>query len=177
MNNYLDLLKAPDIYQVLVNLGGSLSNVLMLISALAYFFAIVMLISVVHRLAEHGSQTNPEKGISGIVIAFLITVALFYLPSTLDTLSYTVFQGEGSAFSYTAPSFATQKVTTALTVIYRFIGICGICAVITGLMHWKKVSEGLIKSGYAKGSWHIIGGWIALHLDDLVHVLKTTAGV
>ncbi len=176
MNNYINLLRAPDIYQVLVSLGGSLNSILLFIAALAYFFSIVMIISVVHRLAQHGNQTNPEKGVSGIVAGFFIAVLVFYLPSTLDTISYTVFQGEGSAFAYTAPSFATLKVTTALTVIYRFIGICGVCAVITGLMHWNKVSQGVDRH-YAKGSWHIIGGWMAIHLDDVMHVLKTTVGV
>lgn len=168
---------APDAYTLIMNIGGSLGSISLFIYALAYMLSLWMLFLTINKLAKYGeSSNNNEQGLGSIFIGFGLCVLLYYLPSTLDSISLTVFNGTGSAFAYTAASGVSAKVAAATTVIYRFIGIAGVAAVIIGIMSMKAVSEGSSRDGYSKGVWHVIGGWCAIHLDDLISVLKSTGG-
>lgn len=168
---------APDAYTLIMNIGQSLNSVSLFIYAFAYMASLWMLFLTINKLAKYGeSSNNNEQGLGSIFIGFALCILLYYLPSTLDSISYTVFQGSGSAFAYTAPANVSAKVSNAATVIYRFIGIAGVVAVIIGILSMKAVSEGTSRDGYAKGAWHVIGGWCAIHLDDLIAMMKVTGG-
>ena len=110
---------------------------------------------------------------------FGVAILLVYLPQTLDTMSFTLLKSKGSALSYSQnwAGDSASKFADGLAVIFKIIGTIGLLAVVRGLMEWKNVSEGLVRNGYAKGTWHLIGGWCAFHLDDVIHILKASAGI
>ena len=170
--------RAPDVLEVLKNLDQSLPNIQIAIKAFAYCTAFWIVYLATLRLAKHGNGES-EVGLGSIFIMFGVAILLVNLPTTLDTMSFTILKSEGSALSYSQGwgGSAASKFSDGLTVIFKIIGTIGLLAVVRGLMEWKNVSEGLVRNGYAKGTWHIIGGWMAFHLDDVIHILKASAGI
>ena len=170
--------KTPDILQVLQNLDGSLPSIGFAIKAFAYAAALWILYVAILRLAQHGNGDG-EVSIGSIFILFGVSILLMYLPMTLDTMSITILKGTGSALSYTQnwSGSAASKFSDGMSIIFKIIGTIGLLAVVRGLMEWKNVSEGLVRGGYAKGTWHLVGGWAAYHLNDVIHILKTSAGI
>lgn len=166
----------PDAYSLIMNLGNHIEPVRILIYAIAYMLSLWITFFAIRKLAVHGEGQNSETTIGGIVVMFASAIILFYLPTTLDSMSFTVFGDAGNALAYTAPEQASQKVANAMAVIYRFIGLAGLIAVVHGILVIKAVAEGTTRDNYSKGVWHLIGGWCAIHLDDLMNVLKASAG-
>ena len=170
--------KAPDVLEVLKNLDQSLPSIQLAIKAFAYMSAFWIVYIAILKLARHGNGES-EVGLGSISILFATAILLVWLPQTLDTLSFTILSGKGSALSYSQnwAGDSASKFSDGLAVIFKIIGTIGLLAVVRGLMEWKNVSEGLVRNGYAKGTWHLIGGWMAFHLDDVIHILKTSAGI
>ena len=170
--------KAPDVLEVLKNLDQSLPSIQLAIKAFAYCASFWIVYIAILKLARHGNGEH-EVGIGSIFIMFGVAILLVNLPTTLDTMSFTILKSEGSALSYSQGwgGSAASKFSDGLAVIFKIIGTIGLLAVVRGLMEWKNVSEGLVRNGYAKGTWHLIGGWCAFHLDDVIHILKTSAGI
>lgn len=162
----------PDAYTLINNLGANLPSLKAMLGSLAYLFAFIFAYVAILKLSRKGSGSNDEASYGGIIVIFISAVALAYLPSTMNTLSFTILGGSGDAFSYNPSGTVSDKMANALRVIYQFIGVVGVMAAIYGFFIWKSVSEGRSRDSYAKGTWHIIGGWFAVHLQDVINTFK-----
>ena len=110
---------------------------------------------------------------------FVVGVLLFDLLSTINSISTTIMPAGANPFfnSQGCAGETAGKFSEGLAVIFKII--CGIevLAAINGLTDWKNLSEGLVINGYSKSTWHLIGGWCVIHLDDVIHILKFLAGI
>jgi len=102
---------------------------------------------------------------------------LVYMVPTIDAFTATAFgSGNHNPFGYTSDSGVSDKLNQSLAVIYKFIGIVGIVAIVRGCLILKGATEGDNQSSVAKGMWHLIGGVAAIHLDKLITIFKSSAG-
>ena len=170
--------QTPDALTLIHALGDDLQALLIGVKALAWCLGIWVTLMAILRLVRKGNEggggNNDEIGYGSIIIMFASGVFLFHLPDTINSLSYTAFEHEGNALAYTQTPQLSQKFNNALQAVFLFIGLAGYVSVVVGLMDWKHVAEGLRRGTYAKGWWHLIGGWAAIHLDDVMNVFKAS---
>ena len=169
----------PDAYTMITTLGTSLDPILALVGALSYCFGIFMVLNGIHHLYKAGINENGNETPSKALMIIFLGALLVYLTPTIHALTFTAF-GEGASanpLGYTVPGDVSAKVATATAVIYKFIGIVGVAAIVRGVMIFKYTTEGKQDASIAKGWWHFIGGVAAIHLDAVVGVMKATVGM
>lgn len=168
----------PDALTLIHALGDDIQALLIGVKVLSWSLGIWVTLMAIAKLARKGNQggdgPNSEIGYASIIMMFTSGLLLFHLPDTINSLSFTAFNQVGSALAYTQTPDLSQKFNNALQVVFLFVGLCGYVSVVVGLMDWKHVAEGLRRGTYAKGWWHLIGGWAAIHLDDVLNVFKAS---
>lgn len=177
--NTLGLTGVPDAATLIVNLGEHLPSILVLIGAAAYFLAFVFAYQGIDHLKRAGMTDDPNYTPGKAFVIILLAACLAYLPSTLGSGSESIFGADtGYGFEYVANSSINEKVNASLTVIYKFLYVVGVFAVVHGITILKKVTEGASgrEDSHAKGMWHIVGGILAMHLDKVIDLLKSSAG-
>lgn len=173
----LNLSNVPDVYTIINNLGNTLGPLKNMIGAMAFCLGMWVILSAIMKLKQAGDDRGRDDNIImkvGVQIA--VGVCLVYLNSWINALTITVF-GEGSfnPFGYTADSGIDAKVAMARQVLFMFIGVIGVAAVVRGLLVFKSVSDGNTQETNTKGFVFVFFGAIAIHLDYFIDVLKSSA--
>lgn len=174
IGNTIGLGSGVDSYSMIINFESSIGPLLMLLSATAYAIAICVMYSGIHHLIQSAHGQHGDKTVGKAIFILATSVMLVYLPSTIDSVSLTVFQDSSNPFSYTPNVNATDKVNQAMGVIYKFIGLIGFMATIKGILTLKRTAEGRQDNSIGKGLTYLVGGVIAIHMDKFVAILKNT---
>lgn len=177
ISDFIGFGNVPDSYQMIMSLGEHLQPALFMIAALSYCIGAWFIFNGIHHLYKAGIRENGDETPAKALVIMGIGVCLVYLVSSLDTISITAFgDGANHVFSYNNSANYNQKINAAMEVIYKFLYVVGVAAIIRGFMIFKSVTEGKTNDSMAKGWWHFIGGFAVMHLDKLTAVFKVSAG-
>ncbi|MFL9611140.1 hypothetical protein ACKF11_13725 [Methylobacillus sp. Pita2] len=173
----LNLGNMPDVYTLITNLGNTLGPIKTLIGALAYCIGLWVILAAILKLKNAADDRGRDDNvIMKVGVQIAVGVCLIYLNSTLGALTVTVFgDGNFNPFGYSAGTGLEAKVTAARKVLFMFIGVVGVAAVVRGLLVFRGVSEGSSNETVSKGFIFVFFGAAAIHLDYVIDVLKASA--
>jgi hypothetical protein len=109
-----------DLVTMMGNLGRSLFEVQALITGFGYTLGIVFFMVAIGKAKEVAE--SPSQGNKFIPLAYLgMGAALLYLPSTLDTLSNTLF-GSGNVLAYTQ-TYNPYSIYSSMRLLIQTSGL------------------------------------------------------
>lgn len=175
----MDANTVPSALQMLQNLAASIPALQDLVASLAYLIGLSFVGNALYKLRMIGdyrhmmSQPTDLKGPMG---SLLIGVILLYLPSALDSVTYTLWNKAEGLMAY-SPTTGTPEFEEIVNVMFQIIRFVGLVAFIRGWMILAKLGDHSNQGGIGKAVAHIFGGVMAYHIDATVYVVMATFGL
>lgn len=170
----------PSIDVMFQTLANNMQPVMAMTGAIAYvmgFFFVVSALLDFKKIGEsHGSGGS---GIAGPLIKLFVAMALIYLPTTLETARWTLWNtGKGdSIFQYSPVSDATFDTVLKSSVL--IIQAIGYIAIIRGFAMLSKVHSQGGQGGQAstgKAVVYIVAGILAVNIVATTRVVSASLG-
>ena len=169
---------------ILTNIANNLEPVQKLITGASYLLGIIFAFKAFASLKEHGEQRTMMSSHASMkepLIYFIVSAALFYIPTSLDVALMTTF-GSANILQY-APISSDNPVINVLfgsdsligpplTIIIQTIGLGNF------VRGWILIARGASgnqqQGGTGKGLIHIFGGILAINIVETVNIINNT---
>lgn len=154
-----------DLIHILGNLANSFLELQKLFSGAGYVLGIIFVITGLVKFEK--VNRNGRERMAVPVFYIVGGAALIFLPSTMDTLSETVF-GSGSVLQY-APKYNIYDINTSIRMLITTIGV--ICFVRGSVLLVDAAEPG--EQHGIKGLLLIISAVFSMNFDATVSMLNT----
>lgn len=164
---------------ILLDFQANHHTIIQMIGAIGWAIGMFTVLSAIFQLKRIGEETSGggQVTVGGVFIMLIAGICMLHLPSVIDTGTSTFFGASPpTAFAYTTSSSGINGWSIFIFEIVKgVVQALGVAAIINGLIHFKKLGEG-IKNHAAKGWWHIIGGVLAWDIGYVVEFLQWGLG-
>lgn len=167
----------PDVITMLLTLDKSFPALTFMVSGMAYLFGFGIMIKAIWSLKSYGMGVSmtAHNDIRPIIMQLIVGTLLIFMVSTLKSLLATLY-GTDAITAYQHIPDTTWKVAADTMVI--FMQFIGLVAVVRGLLHLHKASNGQSQqNGFAKGIIHLVGGTLSLNIIQTKNILYSTLGL
>ena len=132
------------------------------------------------KLKKYGTKTaykHVESSLVGPFLQFFIGIALFYLPTFVETVNITLWN---EAYVYNSPLNYTSQTssTTFEEYIEPILGVIQIIGMISFIRGWVMLSRatnvGQQPGAVSKGLTHVIGGIMGINIYTVMEIFNQT---
>ncbi len=165
-----------DLIAMIGNLSKSLPSVQTMLGGLSYLLGIIFVMVALARFRENigkGAQGGGKE--SQIIVPFsylIIGAILFFLPTTLDTFSSTLFGSGTSVLQYSG--YQPYDIYNSMTIVIETAGLIWFirgCVLLAHSSHPEQGQEGSKGFGH-KGLLFIIAGLFAINFHSTVNMMN-----
>lgn len=169
-----------DLASVFNNISQQIDPIKNFIIAISYGVGLGLCVIAVMKLKKYGTKTaymHVESSLVGPFLQFFIGIALFYLPTFVETVNMTIWN---EAYVYNSPLNYTSQTssTTFEEYIEPILGIIQIIGMISFIRGWVMLSRatnvGQQPGAVSKGLTHVIGGIMGINIYTVIEVFNQT---
>lgn len=169
-----------DLASVFNNISEQINPIKNFIIAISYGVGLGLCIIAVMKLKKYGTKTaymHVESSLVGPFLQFFIGIALFYLPTFVETVNITLWN---NAYVYNSPLNYTSQTssTTFEEYIEPILGVIQIIGMIAFIRGWVTLSKatnvGQQPGAVSKGLTHVIGGIMGINIYTVMEVFNQT---
>lgn len=169
-----------DLASVFNNISQQIDPIKNFIIAISYGVGLGLCVIAVMKLKKYGTKTaymHVESSLVGPFLQFFIGIALFYLPTFVETVNMTIWN---EAYVYNSPLNYTSQTssTTFEEYIEPILGIIQIIGMISFIRGWVMLSKatnvGQQPGAVSKGLTHVIGGIMGINIYTVIEVFNQT---
>jgi hypothetical protein len=149
--------------------GALLENLAALVYMAAYVMGVMIFMGAMMRVSrlgrrEFSSNARFRESPAGILADMFVGAALVYLVSTLDMLSYTLFDSPHTSLT---PEPGANATSAARALLIGFAKVFGLIAVVRGVLQFSKIGEQTSQgqSYLTSGIWFLVSGTALLQID------------
>lgn len=168
-----------DLASIFGNIDAQINPIKNFIIGISYALGIGMCIIAVMKLKKYGTKTaymHVESSLVGPFLQFFIGIALFYLPTFIESLNQTLWQDPdvNNVLSWNSGS-QSDNFQTYIEPILGVIQIIGMIAFIRGWVQLSRATNaGQQPGAVSKGLTHIVGGILAINIYTVIEVFNQT---
>lgn len=161
---------------MVVNIAGSVPNLMRLVTAIAYVMGFVFLlkgIMALKHVGESRTQMSREHSMREPLILLFVGAALLFLPSTIMYGTDT-FWTDKSVFAYVTND--ESPWSDFIQSVYMIVELIGVISVIRGLVMLAGLSHhgGGHQGGFGKAMAHLIAGIFCINLPLFLATIMNT---
>lgn len=169
-----------DLASVFNNISQQINPIKNFIIAISYGVGLGLCIIAVMKLKKYGTKTaymHVESSLVGPFLQFFIGIALFYLPTFVETVNLTIWN---EAYVYNSPLNYTSQTssTTFEEYIEPILGIIQIIGMVSFIRGWVMLSKatnvGQQPGAVSRGLTHVIGGIMGINIYTVIEVFNQT---
>jgi intracellular multiplication protein IcmC len=169
-----------DLASVFNNISQQINPIKNFIIAISYGVGLGLCVIAVMKLKKYGTKTaymHVESSLVGPFLQFFIGIALFYLPTFVETVNITLWN---EAYVYNSPLNYTSQTssTTFEEYIEPILGVIQIIGMISFIRGWVMLSKatnvGQQPGAVSKGLTHVIGGIMGINIYTVMEVFNQT---
>ena len=169
-----------DLASVFNNISQQIDPIKNFIIAISYGVGLGLCVIAVMKLKKYGTKTaymHVESSLVGPFLQFFIGIALFYLPTFVETVNMTIWN---EAYVYNSPLNYTSQTssTTFEEYIEPILGIIQIIGMISFIRGWVMLSKatnvGQQPGAVSRGLTHVIGGIMGINIYTVIEVFNQT---
>ena len=169
-----------DLASVFNNISDQINPIKNFVIAISYGVGLGLCVIAVMKLKKYGTKTaymHVESSLVGPFLQFFIGIALFYLPTFVETVNITLWN---DAYVYNSPLNYTSETssTTFEEYIEPILGVIQIIGMISFIRGWVMLSRatnvGQQPGAVSKGLTHVIGGIMGINIYTVIEVFNQT---
>ena len=168
-----------DLASIFGNISAQINPIKNFVIAISYALGVGMCIVAVMKLKKYGTKTaymHVESSLVGPFLQFFIGIALFYLPTFIESLNQTLWQDPdvNNVLSWNSGT-QSDNYQTYIEPILGIIQIIGMIAFIRGWVQLSRATNaGQQPGAVSKGLTHVIGGILAINIYTVIEVFNQT---
>ena len=169
-----------DLSTIFANINAQINPIKNFIIAISYAVGLGLCIIAVMKLKKYGTKTaymHVESSLVGPFLQFFIGIALFYLPTFIQSVNQTLWQSPKVADSLLGYSTSadSESFEQYIAPILGVIQIIGMISFIRGwVMLSKATNVGQQPGAVSKGLTHVLGGVCAINIYTVIEVFNQT---
>lgn len=178
--------------EILTNLEKIIPAFVNLILAVSFLGGLYFIIRGIMMLKAFGmplTQMSRPGELGGPLAYIVVGAIMIYIPTTIDTVHWTIFgtgdsyvSGAGTAgqtvLGYGEGGGVESRWEDLKTILFKFINFIGLISFVRGWFIIAKSGQPGVQPGtISKGTIHVIAGIIAINAQGFVDVLRTTFGM
>ena len=169
-----------DLASIFNNINQQINPIKNFIIAISYGVGLGLCVIAVMKLKKYGTKTaymHVESSLVGPFLQFFIGIALFYLPTFVETVNITLWN---EAYVYNSPLNYTSQTssTTFEEYIEPILGVIQIIGMISFIRGWVMLSRatnvGQQPGAVSKGLTHVIGGIMGINIYTVMEIFNQT---
>lgn len=166
---------------ILLDFQANHGAIIQMIAAIGWTIGAFTLLSAIFKLKTIGENSggDGDQTIGGVFVMLIVGVCLMHLPSVVEVGTSTFFgDNSDSVFAYaqTGGSQLSGWSFFVIEIAKAFVKALGLAAIISCLLHFKRMGEGQ-KEQAGKGWWHLIGGVLAWNVNYVIEFFAWAVGI